>query len=173
MPVTPADFLAELDAWGIAHETIWHEPVFSVAETKALGLAERLPGAHVKNLFLKDKAGAFWLVTMLEHRNVSVNALARALAAPRMSFASAEELRATLGVEPGAVTPFALVNETARGVSFVLDSALLDGRFARISAHPLTNRATTAISTEGFRAFLARIGRVPRLVDLDSLDRAA
>lgn len=173
MALTPEELLARLDAWGIAHETVWHQPVFTVAETKALGLTERLPGAHVKNLFLKDKAGAFWLVTMLEHRNVSVNALARALAAPRMSFASAEDMRASLGVEPGSVTPFALANETARGVAFVLDSALLDGRFARINAHPLTNRATTGVALEGFRAFLDRVGHTPRLVDLDALDRAA
>jgi len=173
MPLRPEDLLIRLDAWGIGHETLWHEPVFTVAETKALGLDRRLPGAHVKNLFLKDKAGAFWLVTMLESRSVSVNALARAVAAPRVSFASAEEMIATLGVEPGSATPFALVNDSARGVALVLDSALVDGRFDRINAHPLTNRATTGVSVAGLLSFLERVGHSPRLVDLDALDRAA
>ncbi len=173
MPLSPMEFLARLDALGIAHRTLWHEPVFTVAETKALGLVERLPGAHVKNLFLKDRAGVFRLVTMLEHRRVPVGALARSLGLPRMSFAAPEEVMAVLGVEPGSVTPFALVNDTARDVALVLDSALLDGRYERINAHPLTNRATTSVSVEGFRAFLDALGRSALLADLDALDQAA
>lgn len=173
MPLSPQDLLDRLAALGIDQTTRWHEPVFTVAQTKALGLHETLPGAHVKNLFLKDKAGAFRLVTMLEHRRVPVGALARALGVPRMSFASAEELTGLLGVIPGAVTPFALVNDTAHRVEFVLDEALLSGRYPRINAHPLTNAATTSVTPEGFRAFLAATGHAPRLVALDALDTAA
>jgi Ala-tRNA(Pro) deacylase len=173
MPLTPQDLLDRLAQLGIDQTTHWHPPVFTVEQTKDLRLHETIPGAHVKNLFLKDKTGTFRLVTMLEHRRVPVGALARALGVPRMSFASAEELTATLGVIPGAVTPFALINDTAHRVAFVLDEALLSGRYARINAHPLTNEATTSVTPEGFRAFLAATGHAPRLVALDALDTAA
>lgn len=171
-PLTPAALLDRLAALGIEAHTHHHPPVFTVEESRALGLHHRLPGAHVKNLFLKDRAGAFRLVTMLEHRRVPVGALARALGVPRMSFASAAELGTLLGVSPGAVTPFALINDTAHRVEFVLDAALLSGRYPWINAHPLTNAATTAIRPAGLSAFLAATGHVPRLVDLDPLDTA-
>lgn len=173
MPRSPQDLLDRLAELGIDQVTHWHAPVFTVEQTKALRIHETIPGAHVKNLFLKDKQGAFRLVTMLEHRRVPVGALARALGVPRMSFASAEELVATLGVIPGAVTPFALINDTAHRVEFVLDAALLSGGYERINAHPLTNEATTSVSAEGFRAFLAATGHSPRMVALDALDTAA
>jgi Ala-tRNA(Pro) deacylase len=173
MPLTPQDLLDRLAELGIDQTTRWHPPVFTVEETRALGLHETIPGAHVKNLFLKDKAGAFRLVTMLEHRRVPVGALARALGVPRMSFASAAELMDILGVVPGAVTPFALINDPGHRVAFVLDEALLSGRYARINAHPLTNEATTSVTPEGFRAFLAATGHTPRLIALDVLDTAA
>lgn len=173
MPLTPQDLLDRLAALGIDQITHWHKPVFTVEQTKELRIHETIPGAHVKNLFLKDKAGTFRLVTMLEHRRVPVGALARALGVPRMSFASAEEVIALLGVIPGAVTPFALINDPGRRVELVLDDALLSGRYARINAHPLTNEATTSVTPEGFRAFLAATGHAPRLVALDPLDATA
>ncbi|WP_291297684.1 prolyl-tRNA synthetase associated domain-containing protein [Elioraea sp.] len=171
--MTPDAFLAWLSAIGIAHETIWHDPVFTVAESKAAAIHERLPGAHVKNLFLKDRDGRFWLATLLEHRRVPIGALARSLGLPRMSFAAAEELMHCLGVTPGSVTPFALVNDRAgagRGgrVGFILDGALATAE-GRITAHPLTNRATTAIAAAEFPRFLAATGHVPLIADLADL----
>lgn len=163
--MTPEEFLAWLDRQAIAHETIRHEPVFTVAESKALAIHDRLPGAHVKNLFLKDREGRFWLATLPEYRKIPIGAISRMLGLPRMSFASAEELATHLGVIPGAVTPFALVNDGAHRVGFILDRALAEER-GRITAHPLTNAATTAVSAAGFRRFLAVTGHVPRIADL-------
>lgn len=170
-PMTPDAFLSWLEGLGIAHETIRHDPVFTVAETKALAIHERLPGAHVKNLFLKDREGRFWLATLLEHRRVPIGALARSLGLPRMSFGTPEELMAMLGVTPGAVTPFALVNDRQRRVGFILDRALAETE-GRITAHPLTNTATTAISAADFRRFLEATGHRPLLADLAPLEAA-
>jgi Ala-tRNA(Pro) deacylase len=170
-PMTPGSFLAWLEELGIRHETIRHDPVFTVAESKALAIHERLPGAHVKNLFLKDREGRFWLATLPEHRRVPISALARSLGLPRMSFGSAAELMDHLGVTPGSVTPFALVNDRDRRVGFILDRELAEAT-GRITAHPLTNAATTAVSAADFRRFLACTGHAPRVADLAALESA-
>jgi Ala-tRNA(Pro) deacylase len=170
-PLTPEAFLAWLAGIGIQHETIHHPPVFTVAESKALAIHERLPGAHVKNLFLKDRDGRFWLATVAEHRRVPIGALARSLGLPRMSFGSPEELKAMLGVTPGSVTPFALVNDRARRVGFILDRELAEAE-GRITAHPLTNTATTAIAAADLPRFLAATGHRPLLADLAALEAA-
>jgi Ala-tRNA(Pro) deacylase len=170
--MSPDAFLAWLEGLGIAHETIWHDPVFTVAESKALAIHERLPGAHVKNLFLKDREGRFWLATLPEHRRVPIGALARALGLPRMSFGEPAELMACLGVTPGSVTPFALVNDHARRVGFILDQALAEAE-GRITAHPLTNTATTAIAAGDFARFLAATGHTPRIAALAALEAGA
>src|SRR5271165_5384540 len=108
-PLTPEELFARLDALGIAHRTYSHPPVFTVAE--ATSLRGGLPGGHCKSLFLKDKKGGLWLAVMLEERRVDLKALAAALAAPRFSFGNGELLYEALGVRPGSVTPFALVND--------------------------------------------------------------
>jgi len=169
---TPEGFLAWLEGIGIPHETIRHDPVFTVAESKALAIHDRLPGAHVKNLFLKDREGRFWLATLPEHRRVPIGALARSLGLPRMSFGTPDELMALLGVTPGSVTPFALVNDRGRRVGFILDRELAEAE-GRITAHPLTNTATTAVSAADFRRFLAATGHVPLLADLAALEADA
>ena len=170
-PLTPGAFLAWLDGRGIAAETLWHAPVFTVAESKAAAIHERLPGAHVKNLFLKDREGRFWLATLPEHRRVPIGALARALGLPRMSFASPEELFACLGVTPGSVTPFALVHDHARRVGFILDRELAEAS-GRSTAPPLSNAATTAVAAADFHRFLAETGHRPLVADLAALEAA-
>ena len=151
--------LAEL---GIETETREHPPVYTVAE------AERhtghLPGAHTKNLFLEDRKGGPWLVVCRADQPVRINALARLLGAPRMRFAEPERLLEVLGVVPGAVTPFALLNDVQRRVRVVLDRALL--ACDPLNFHPLDNAATTAIGREDFLRFLAHLGYRPEIVDL-------
>ena len=113
MPATPADLFASLDRLGIAHRTVTHPPLFTVEQSRAL--RGKIPGGHTKNLFLRDKKGALFLVTALEDAAIELKSLHRRLGATgRFSFGSADLLRETLGVEPGAVTPFAAINDTAR-----------------------------------------------------------
>lgn len=170
MPLTPDQLLARLAELGIQANTHRHPPVFTVAQSKELrGI---LPGGHCKSLFLRDKAGGYWLAVMLEHRRVSVNALARALGAPRVSFAGADDLMALLGVIPGAVTPFGLINDTGIRVTPVLDAAMLR-EHSVLNYHPLDNSMTTSISPADLLRFIAETGHTPRLVELEALEQAA
>jgi len=164
MPETPQGLLARLDAQGIAHRTVTHPPVFTVEESKAL--RPDLPGGHSKNLFLKPQKtpGPFLLAVLEEDRRVSVNALARGLGTPRVGFGSAAELVATLGVEPGSVTPFGLVNAAPGSVRAVFDRHLMEG-FEWVNFHPLTNAMTTAIRPGDLLRFLRGLGHEPELVD--------
>jgi Ala-tRNA(Pro) deacylase len=161
MPATPADLFAFLDQLGIAHRTVTHVPLFTVEQSQAL--RGTIPGGHTKNLFLKDKKGALFLVTALEDAAIELKSLHRLLGASgRFSFGSADLMRATLGIEPGAVTPFAAMNDTGRAVSVVLDAALM--QHETINAHPLVNSMTTSIAREDLLRFLEATGHSPRVV---------
>jgi len=169
MAATPEDLFARLDALGIRHATYRHPAVFTVAE--AVSLRGTLPGGHCKCLFLKDKKAGLWLVVVLEERRLDLKGLADRLDAPRFSFASPETMRATLGIEPGSVTPFALINATAASVAVALDETML--RHDPLNYHPLINTATTAVAPGDLLRFIAACGHEPRMVALDDLDRAA
>jgi Ala-tRNA(Pro) deacylase len=167
VPLTPEQLFRRLDALGIAHQTVSHPPVFTVAEAAAV--RGQLPGGHCKSLFLKDKKGGFWLAVMLEERHIDLNKLAVRLVVPRFSFGAAADLEALLGVRPGRVTPFALVNDDAHRVTAVLDRAMLDRD--PLNYHPLANDRTTAIAPADLLRFIAACGHRPRIVDLAGLER--
>jgi Ala-tRNA(Pro) deacylase len=166
-PADPAALFARLDALGIRHVTHQHPPLHTVAESVAL--RGQLPGAHCKSLFLKDRKGGLWLAVMLEERRLDLRALSDRLGAPRFSFGSPELLQATLGVRPGSVTPFALINDRARRVAVVLDAEMLAQD--PLNYHPLVNTATTAVSSADLRRFIADCGHVPRILHLGDLER--
>src|SRR5262245_8728560 len=116
MPATPSDLFALLDRLGIAHATVTHPALFTVEQSQQL--RGTIPGGHTKNLFLKDKKGTLFLVTALEDAVIELKSLHRRLAASgRFSFGPADLLRATLGIEPGAVTPFAAMNRSEEHTS--------------------------------------------------------
>ena len=167
LPLTPDELFRRFDALGIAHRTYSHPPVFTVAEATAL--RGSLPGGHCKSLFLKDKKGGFWLAVMLEERRVDMKRLAVCLGAPRFSFGGAADLYQLLGVRPGSVTPFALVNDGERLVTPVLDAAMLE--HDPLNYHPLINDRTTAIAPADLLRFIAACGHAPHVVDLCSLER--
>jgi Ala-tRNA(Pro) deacylase len=148
------DLFQHLDALGIAHETVWHEPVFTVAESQSL--RGSLPGGHSKNLFLKNKKDQLWLVTAAEDAYVDLKALTKTLEAGRLSFGKAELLLEVLGVTPGSVTPFGLLNDPEHRVIFVLDQRL--SAQDPLNFHPLVNNATTSISAADFRKFVENSG---------------
>lgn len=165
--MTPQALLAYLDELGIAHVTQEHEAVFTVEEAKAL--RGELQGAHVKNLFLRNKKGKMWLVTCLEDRQIDLKALAERAGANRFSFASAERLMHYLGVIPGAVTALAPVNDREGKVSVVLDAALME--YDLLNVHPLVNTMTTAISPGDLLKFLEAVDHPPQIVELDDICR--
>jgi Ala-tRNA(Pro) deacylase len=161
MPATPDDLFALLDRLGIAHTTVTHPPLFTVEEARA----ERgqVAGGHTKNLFLKDKKDTLFLVVALEDALIELRSLHRRVGASgRFSFGSADLLRATLGVEPGAVTPFAALNDTEGRVTVVLDDAMM--RHTTLNYHPLANTMTTSIARDGLVQFLEATGHVPLII---------
>src|SRR5262249_52285142 len=144
--LSPQQLFARLDELGLGHQTVEHEPVFTVEQAKAH--RGTLPGHHIKNLFLRNKKEEMWLVVALEDRAIDLKRLGEALGAGRLSFGSPERLRTFLGVEPGSVTLFAVINDTDHKVRLVLDKGLQgDGLGGGVvNAHPLTNAMTSAIS---------------------------
>ena len=154
--------MQRLDALGIQVTTQRHRPVFTVEEAKRL--RGDLPGGHCKSLFLKDKKGAYWLIVALEDTPIDLKSLQAELGSARLSFARAERLVQLLGVEPGAVTPFGLINRTAAEVRVVLEKTMLEAPL--LNYHPLDNGATTAIAPDGLLAFIRACGHEPRIMAL-------
>jgi len=162
-PASPEVLLARLDALGISHATHRHAPVFTVEEAQLL--KGDLPGAHTKNLFLRDKKGTMWLVVALFDRDVDLKALGPQLnARGRLSFGSSDRLMRYLGVIPGSVTPFAVINDVGGQVSVALDRGLRDQEVW--NAHPLDNAMTTAVRGEEMLRYLEAMDHRPRWVDL-------
>lgn len=161
----PSELLAYLTRLGIAHRTVEHPRLFTVEQSKTL--RGDLPGGHTKNLFLRNRKGRMWLVTCHEDRVVDLKALAIHLQAGRFSFASPERLMRYLGIVPGAVSPFALVNDRDQVVRFVMDRTLLD--YPCLNLHPLSNGMTTSIAPGDLTRFLAQIGHPTEIIDFSSL----
>jgi Ala-tRNA(Pro) deacylase len=160
MPASPDELFAYLDSLGIAHKTITHPPVFTVEEGREL--RGTIAGAHTKNLFLRDKKGAVFLVVALENAAIELKSLHRLLGASgRFSFGSAELMRELIGVEPGSVTPFAVINDKTHRVTVVLDAAMME--LEVLNYHPLVNTGTTTISRDGLLKFLEATGHPPRI----------
>jgi Ala-tRNA(Pro) deacylase len=160
MPASPDDLFAYLDSLNIPHKTGWHTAVFTVEEGRALRGA--IAGGHTKNLFLRDKKGVPYLVVAQEDTAIELKSLHRQLGASgRFSFGSAELMHELLGVEPGSVTPFSVINDTACRVTVVLDAALMAHDV--LNFHPLVNTGTTTISRQDLLKFLEATGHKPRI----------
>jgi Ala-tRNA(Pro) deacylase len=160
-----ADLLAFLDAIGADHATTDHPAVFRVGEGEEI--KRRIPGAHTKNLFLKDAKDQLWLISAEGEAVIDLKRLHTVIGAARLSFGNAQLMAETLGVTPGSVTAFGLINDAGRRVRFVLDRTLAEA--AQVNFHPLTNTATTTISQAGFRTFLAAVGVEPLVVDFQAM----
>lgn len=165
MPASPSDLFAFLDDLGIAHETIEHAATFTVEEGRHLKAS--MPGGHSKNLFMKDKDGTIVLISAWADNQLKLNQLHKLIGTRRLSFASAELMVECLGVEPGSVTAFALMNDKDQRVQFIADAALMG--FDRVNFHPLVNTATTSIRREDLRRFVKATGHSLTVVDFSSL----
>lgn len=163
MPATRADLFARFADLGIATQTADHEPVYTVEEARAL--RGDIAGGHCKNLFLKDKKGALWLVVCLEDARIDLKSLPQKIGSARISFGKPDLLLEVLGVEPGVVTPFALINDTANRVNVVLDERMM--RHHLVNYHPLENTATTSIRTDDLVTFIRSCGHDPRVLPVD------
>jgi Ala-tRNA(Pro) deacylase len=164
MTATPDDLSAFLKDLGIATRTVSHPPLFTVQESRAL--RGTIAGAHTKNLFLKDKKDALFLVVAREDVAIDLKRLHERIGASgRLSFGRPELLLEILGVTPGAVTPFGLLNDRDARTNVVLDSGLMESK--EINCHPLVNTATTTIAARDLLAFIDATGHTPKVIDLD------
>ncbi|MEM1382581.1 MAG: prolyl-tRNA synthetase associated domain-containing protein [Pseudomonadota bacterium] len=163
------ELYALLEGAGIAWQHHDHPPLHTVEESQAL--RGDLPGGHAKNMFLKAKKGGLWLVTCLEHRQIRVRDLEKQIGAKGLSFGKPDLLWDALGVLPGAVTPFGLINDRAGAVTPVLDRQMLERD--PLNFHPLHNEATTAIATADLHRFLDLTGHTPVVADFDALEAQA
>ncbi|TPN83643.1 prolyl-tRNA synthetase associated domain-containing protein [Mesorhizobium sp. CU2] len=165
MPKTEAElnqFLADL---GIAVSTVRHPPLYTVADSQAL--RGEIAGGHTKNLFLKDKKDNFFLVTVGEEAEVDLKQIHHLIgAAGRVSFGKPEMLMELLGVIPGAVTVFGLINDTAGRVKVFLDQELMSHDV--INGHPLTNEATTSIAAADLIRFVEATGHDPVILKVSA-----
>jgi Ala-tRNA(Pro) deacylase len=169
MSATPEDLMAFLDECGIAVSTIEHPPLHTVAESKAL--RGQIPGGHSKNLFLKDRKGALFLVTTGEDAWVDLKRIHELIGGSgKVSFGSAELLVEVWGVQPGAVTPFGAINDPGGRVTVVLDTALMAHDI--LNFHPLVNTRTTSILARDLIAFLRATGHEARIAAVSADPRA-
>ena len=162
MPKTREELFEHLANLGIETSTVEHPPAFTVEDSKAF--RGELSGAHCKNLFLKDKKGEIWLVVSLEDRAIDMKDLRHRIGSNHLSFGKPELLMEILGIEPGSVTPFALINDAENRVNVVLDAEMMAHR--TLNYHPLVNSATTAIAPDDLIVFIRSCGHEPVVVSL-------
>jgi Ala-tRNA(Pro) deacylase len=158
---TRVQLTAFLDEIGVGHTTHDHPAVFRVGEGEEI--KAKIPGAHTKNLFLKDAKNQLWLISAADSTVIDLKRLHTVIGSGRLSFGPEALMVETLGVTPGSVTALGLINDRDRRVRFVLDRVLAEA--AQVNFHPLTNTATTTVSRDGFRAFLDAVGIRPMVVD--------
>lgn len=165
MTATKQALFDYLDELGIAHSTIEHEPIFTVEQGRDIKAS--MPGGHTKNLFLKDKAGKLFLICALGETQVKINRLHPLLGCKRLSFGKPTLMETHLGVTPGSVTLFAILNDSEKAVTLVIDQALLGHEI--VNFHPLLNDATTAISSADMIRFAKAANHDPIILDFHSL----
>lgn len=165
MRASPDDLFAYLDALGIAYSTHWHAATFTVGEGRELKAA--LPDGHTKNLFMKDKDGEVLMISAHADSTLRLNQLHKLIGTRRLSFGKPELMEELLGVVPGSVTAFALMNDRKGRVRFILDAALM--AHDPLNFHPLVNTATTAISRADFKRFIAATGHRLEIIDFSAL----
>jgi Ala-tRNA(Pro) deacylase len=161
MPATPQDLFARFDALGIAHKSVEHPPLHTVEDSRKL--RGEIAGAHVKNLFVKDKKGRLFLLVAEEEARIDLKKVHELIGAQgRVSFVTGEKMEEAWGVKPGAVTPFGAINDKDGLVTVILEETLM--REALINAHPLVNTMTTGVSRDDLVRFLEAENHAPRIL---------
>ncbi len=161
-----AGLLADLDALAIPFTAHEHVAVFTVAESDTVNAA--IPGAHTKNLFLKDAGGAFWLVTVPGEARVDLKALPAAIGCKRVSFGKPDDMQRLLGIAPGSVTPLAAINAAPGSITVVLDAGLAAAE--RVNVHPLRNTGTIGLAAATILDLLRHWGHEPLIASIPVQD---
>jgi Ala-tRNA(Pro) deacylase len=160
MPASRAELMSFFDNLGISTVTVDHQPVFTVEEAQKVH--GDIPGGHCKNLFCKDEKGVLWLIVALEDARIDLKAAKDKIGSKRLTFGKPELLMEVLGIEPGSVTPFSLINDKQVRTNVILDEAMM--KLEKLNFHPLKNDATTTISNADLITFIKACGHAPRIV---------
>ena len=145
-----------LDRFGISYQRFDHPAVFTCEQANAL--TTQIPGAKLKNLFLRNKKGdRHFLIALPDTKRVDLGALGKVLGAGNLSMGSAERLKKYLGIEPGAVSLLALVNDATCSVEIVADESIWSA--GAIQCHPLVNTSTLVLARDAVEAFFLGLGR--------------
>jgi Ala-tRNA(Pro) deacylase len=160
MPANRAELFQRLTDLGIETRTLDHAPVFTVDEAKQVH--DDMPGGHCKNLFCKDEKGVLWLIVALDDAVINLKAAPAKIGSKRLTFGKPDLLMEVLGLEPGSVTPFGLINDKTARTNVILDEAMM--QLPVLNFHPLKNDATTAIATKDLLTFITSCGHAPRVV---------
>jgi len=167
LPIHPDSLIARLTALNLPFESHTHPPLRTVADSKehrAGFLTKEDGGAHIKNLYLRDRKKNNFLAVIEEDKDVDLKKLSDQLGAGRLSFGSADRLLEFCGVRPGAVTPLAMLYGHEKQVTLALDKDILEAKL--IYMHPLVNDRTIAMSPQDLMTFLASLGVTPLTVSL-------
>ena len=162
LPTSPETLMSTLTSLNISYTTRTHPPLRTVADAKAFRGDMR--GAHIKNLYLRDRKKRNFLLVVEEDKSIDLKALPGLIGSDRLSFGSADRLLEMLGVRPGAVSPFTLINDPNHHVQLVLDADLADQ--PSLFAHPLVNDMTLGVSGADLIRFFAYTGHNPKLLSL-------
>ena len=157
-----AGLMADLGVLAVPFAAYEHEAVFTVAESDVVNAG--IPGAHTKNLFLKDNGGAYWLVTVPSEARVDLKALPTAIGSKRVSFGKADDMARLLGIAPGSVTPLAAINAAPGSITVVLDEGLAAA--ATVNVHPLRNTGTLGLSGQAVLDLLRHWGHHPLIASI-------
>lgn len=161
-PTSPETLLGMLDSLGIQYRLYHHPAIFTVAEGEAI---ERdMPGVHCRNLFLCDKRKAMTLLCVANATKIDLKKLPPLLGSDRLSFGSPQRLWTHLGVRPGSVCPYSIINDTAHVVDIVLDAYMMQGDL--VNFHPLVNTMSIGVAPADLVRFIRETGHEPRIIDL-------
>ena len=162
--LTKPDLLELLETKGLNFQVHNHEPLFTVEDSEKL--RGEIDGAHTKNLFLKNKKNNFFLFSCDENASVDLKRFSKSIDSKNLSFASEIYLEKLLGIKPGSVSPYALMNDVENQVVFYLDETLFKSKI--INFHPLINTTTITIKTSEFINFIIEKGKKIHIFSLKS-----
>lgn len=162
LPTTPEQLLQKLTDLGIKYKNTPHPPAFTVEEGEKVW--NNIPGMHCKNLFCKDAKGAFWLIVAPALKKVDLKKIPAKIGSKRLTFANEDLLFEKLGITPGSVTPFSVINDKENIVHVVLDAEMMSQQY--VNYHPLKNTATTTVTPEGLMKFMSACHHTPQIVSV-------
>lgn len=164
LPTTPDSLMGQLEGMGIDYTLYHHEAVYTVEESEKVDA--KIEGTHCRNLFLRDKKKKNYLVVLQNATDVDMKKLPEVIGSDRLSFGSSDRLWEYLGVRPGSVCPFAIINDTDQQVKIFLDKSMMETDI--VNYHPLLNIMTIGLKPADLIKFIESTGHEAHIVDLSS-----